>query len=293
MSLFSSFFILLLILVQSSPPTSASISRLGKHTQRAELINWNAVMFWEICSESPSEMKQQMGMQQKIRPLKSPLIPPCLSLSFKLGPSQRQKLFGRNLSPQCNFYELANCHVIFTRHFTTLPHFFSVIVDRYSLLCKYGPHSSLHNTVSDDHQLGAAEHNQAAQMVVEGTSAQTIKWKTFLENALVGFFGISRWWDLSVTCLLQNRLDFIANLFCVKSFFSFDVSYDETNENGMYMECLNSSNGSRSPRSYDKKGLRYAEATARWRTLAGILDRVFFLLYLIAIILSTVFIFPR
>ena len=30
MSLFSSFFILLLILVQSSPPTSASISRLGK-----------------------------------------------------------------------------------------------------------------------------------------------------------------------------------------------------------------------------------------------------------------------
>ena len=98
----------------------------------------------------------------------------------------------------------------------------------------------------------------------------------------------------NVICSFQNRLDFIANIFCVKSFIVSDMlSYDDTNENGMYMECLNSSNGSRSSSSYDKKGLKYAEATARWRTLAAILDRIFFLLYFVAIILSTVFIFPR
>ncbi len=73
------------------------------------------------------------------------------------------------------------------------------------------------------------------------------------------------------------------------------AAYDDTVEfeNGIYMECLNNTNGSRTVKSRETKKLLAAEATARYRTLAAILDRIFFMVYLVAIILSTVFIFPR
>lgn len=75
---------------------------------------------------------------------------------------------------------------------------------------------------------------------------------------------------------------------------------DDPTENGIYMDCLNMDTRIDTRNTYTNYKHPHGNgnqsqhrAVATWGTLAAILDRLFFLVYLLVIILSTVFIFPR
>ena len=98
--------------------------------------------------------------------------------------------------------------------------------------------------------------------------------------------------------LFQRALVFISRFLCIRAanyLPSTDMTVDDSADREVYMQCFN--NGSTLQRetsqfrSPDSRTITKHDGS--WNLIAAILDRCFFLIYLIVIIFSTLFIFPR